>query len=147
MTGDSSDRERPGSERDDRDVTAAIEREGEGRILGLVDDFAVNSSHIVEVDGASIAVIRTEDGFYAVRNKCPHQGGPVGEGRVSCSFRLGEGGTDVSDLEVDCDRLVISCPWHGWPFDLDTGVHVTEPEYSIPTYDVVVEDGSIYLDL
>lgn len=158
MTGDGNDSERRASEEDnengagpiehDEDEAGPIEHdEARGILVGHEEDFAVGTSHTFDVDGQSIAVIRTENGFYAVRNECPHQGGPVGEGRVSCSFHLGEGGTGVSDLEVDPDRLVISCPWHGWPFDLETGVHVTEPEYGIPTYDVRVEDGSVYLEL
>lgn len=111
------------------------------------DEFPVGSHKIVEAGGTDIAVIHTEEGFYAVRNNCPHQGGPVGEGQVSCSFRMQEGGTSVSDLEVDCETMVVSCPWHGWPFNLETGQHVTEPEYSIPTYDVYTENGSIYVEL
>jgi nitrite reductase/ring-hydroxylating ferredoxin subunit len=110
-------------------------------------DFDVGDTRVVQVKGREVAVVRTDDGYYGIGNTCPHQGGPVGEGQVGCSFRMNDGGRGVADLAVDRDTMVVACPWHGWPFELETGRHVTDPEYTVPTYDVVVDDGGVYLEV
>ena len=48
-----------------------------------------------------LALFHLDDGFFALENMCPHQGGPVGEGTI--------------------DDGVVTCPWHGWCFDIRTG--------------------------
>ena len=75
--------------------------------------------------GDTTAAVTHYDGEYAaLDNNCPHQGGPLGQGRV----------------EDDC----VYCPWHGWQFDVETGEHV-QGEDTVGTYDVVVEDDGIFV--
>lgn len=45
----------------------------------------------------------------------------------------------------DEDQCIISCPWHGWSYELDTGEHLGNDEVVLPTYEVVVEDGVVYV--
>ncbi|KAB1190431.1 Rieske 2Fe-2S domain-containing protein [Haloferax sp. MBLA0076] len=108
-------------------------------------DFGEGERRIVSLPHGDVAVIHTDKGYRALSNRCPHQDGPVGEGLVSKSLRLCPGGTGVSDLGVDPDRPVVSCPWHGWQFFLEDGRHVSDPQYRIPTFDVVVRDGDVFV--
>ena len=92
--------------------------------VASLDELDQGDSSVVDVDGEQIALFRLEDGYYALSNVCPHQGGPLGQGRV----------------EDDC----VYCPWHGWQFDVETGEHV-QGEDIVGTYDVVVEDDGIFV--
>lgn len=44
------------------------------------------------------------------------------------------------------DEHVAVCPWHGWTYDLRTGLHTGDDSVSLPTFDVVVEDGVVYVE-
>jgi len=55
----------------------------------------------------SMALTHIDGDYYAMENRCPHQGGPLGEGSI-------ESGKDGS--------CMLRCPWHGWDFDPKTGL-------------------------
>ncbi len=57
----------------------------------------------VIVDGRALAVARTAEGYGVLDNRCPHQGGPLGDG------------------EIDLDTGYLLCPWHGYEYDPVTG--------------------------
>ena len=98
---------------------------------------------IVDVKGREIAVFRVDDEYFALSNYCVHQGGPACEGLLS-------GGLSVDErmgLDYDFENRIVACPWHGWEFDVETGHHLARPKYRLPTYEVVVRDGAVYLDV
>ena len=97
---------------------------------------------IVQIGGIEVAVFRIDEDYHALANFCPHQSGPLCEGK-----RLGElrGAKDGWQLEYDDDTDVIACPWHGWRFEIDTGESLETDKYKIPRYDVEVEDGKIFI--
>ena len=68
--------------------------------IGKVEDFGPGV-RAVTAGERQLAVVRTEDGWHVLDGRCPHQGGPLGEGTV-------------------CDGS-LRCPWHGFDFDLETG--------------------------
>lgn len=72
--------------------------------VGMVNEWQVGQLRSVEAKGVSIVVARTESGFCAVVNRCPHMGFPLGGGR----------------LQGD----VIVCPWHNSKFNMCTGENV-----------------------
>jgi 3-phenylpropionate/trans-cinnamate dioxygenase ferredoxin subunit len=86
-----------------------------------------------------VAVFNVGGRLYAVRNRCPHHGGPLCHGRI--------GGTRVPSESLKyewgmVDR-VLTCPWHGWQFDLETGATLFDPATSVPVYRVAVEYDEI----
>lgn len=106
-------------------------------------DFDDTDRIVTEVSGREIAVFQLDGTFHALANYCVHQGGPVCEGMVSGTLTVdGE-----RALDYESENLVVACPWHGWEFDIETGNHLARPKYRLPTYDVVVRDGRVYLDL
>ena len=68
--------------------------------------------------------------YAALDNRCPHQGGPLGMG----------------ELDETADACYVTCPWHGWQFDIRTGAHRTSPLQHV-TLPVKIEDGAVFVDL
>ena len=97
---------------------------------------------LVEVDGKEIAVFNVDGEYYALLNYCVHQGGPLCEGGTSGTLTEdGEG-----RLRYERKGEIVTCPWHAWEFDITTGEHLARPEkYRVPTYDVVVRDGDLFV--
>lgn len=108
------------------------------------DALIEHTSILTEIDGVEIAVFHDSGDFYAVLNHCVHQGGPVCEGRID-GYLTAEQTDGEWDVVFNHDHRVIACPWHGWEFDVETGEHIALPQYSLPTYDVVVTDGDVYV--
>lgn len=114
--------------------------------VGPASDFEDGDAEIVEVGRAEVGVVRADGEFYAIRNQCPHDGGPVCKGNVHKEL-IGEfKGTGERVDQQYSDTDIISCPWHGWSFELETGVHIGDDRIRVPTYDVVVDDGIVYVD-
>jgi nitrite reductase/ring-hydroxylating ferredoxin subunit len=86
-------------------------------VVAPLSSFHDGERRIVEVGGRSIGVFRVAERFYGIRNRCPHQGGPLCLGRV-----LGDAMSDgPGEARVSGETLRIACPWHGWEYDLDSG--------------------------
>ena len=95
---------------------------------------------IVEVAGRSIGIFRIDDRYYALRNRCPHNGGPLCQG--SPVFSLIEA-RRPGDYRVDADRKFVVCPWHGWEYDIATGQSYFDPVGSrVRAYAVSVVSGA-----
>lgn len=77
----------------------------------------------VTVGDRAVAVINVGGTFHAVDNRCPHRGGPLGQGFV--------------------EGAQVSCPWHNYTFDVTTGENVVSAELKIECYEVKVEDGQV----
>jgi nitrite reductase/ring-hydroxylating ferredoxin subunit len=86
-------------------------------VVAPLRSFPSGERRIVEVGGRSIGVFRIGAGFYGIRNRCPHQGGPLCLGHL-----LGDAVADApGSARLSADPLRIACPWHGWEYDLDSG--------------------------
>ena len=98
---------------------------------------------VVNIRGKEIAIFNSDGDFHAVANFCPHQYGPLCEGMLSGTLETN------SDLELvyEHENKIISCPWHGWEFDVESGAHLGQTKKRVPTYDVKTKDGVIYLQV
>ena len=93
-----------------------------------LEDIPVLGSRVVDTDDKQVAVFRTaDDQVFAIRNACPHKGGPLSEGIVH--------GTSVT------------CPLHNWKIDLASGNALAPDEGCANTFPVKIEDGKVYLSL
>jgi len=92
------------------------------RIAGTND---VKPGHgiVTEVNGKTLAVFNVDGTYHVTDNDCVHRGGPLGEG--------------------DLEGHVVSCPWHGWQFDVTTGECVKNPSAKVNVYQVTVEGTDI----
>jgi nitrite reductase/ring-hydroxylating ferredoxin subunit len=86
-------------------------------VVSTVKDFPDGERRMVEVNGRSVGVFRRGNSFYALRNQCPHQGGPLCIGAIA-AWPVSSGPGDVG---MDESVMLLACPWHGWEYDLATG--------------------------
>jgi nitrite reductase/ring-hydroxylating ferredoxin subunit len=97
---------------------------------------------LVRVEDREICVMRVNDELFAIRNGCPHQDAPLCKGAIRRSITA-EG---VGEMFREAARPIITCPWHGWAFDLRSGVSVTGAVGRVRCYDVVVQDGRVLIE-
>ncbi|HVR41554.1 MAG TPA: Rieske 2Fe-2S domain-containing protein [Thermoanaerobaculia bacterium] len=95
--------------------------------IAKIEDIPVGRVRSFNVDGKTIAVYHTSDGFFATDNTCPHRGGPLAEG-------------DLMGNEI-------VCPWHLWGFDVRSGACTGNPEIAIVTHDVTIADDRVLVNL
>jgi nitrite reductase/ring-hydroxylating ferredoxin subunit len=110
-------------------------------VVGKVSDFGNGDRKIIDVNGKSIGVFRIDDEFYAIRNRCPHQFGPLCVGTLA-QRAVSDG---PGDVRMDDGPPLIACPWHGWEYDLATGQSFMGPGHgsmAALSYDVSVLPGS-----
>ena len=88
-----------------------------------VGDLRSGEGKLVVVRDKPMALFNVDGAFCAINYICPHMGGPLGEGKLS--------GT------------VVTCPWHGWTFDVRSGLADHPGGHSVSAYEVVVEGDEI----
>jgi nitrite reductase/ring-hydroxylating ferredoxin subunit len=106
-------------------------------VVAPLDEFPPDSRRIVRVGGREIGVFRVGERFYAVRNRCPHQGAPVCVGRVSPRIMSGRPG----EFALDGGAPLLVCPWHGWQYDLASGQSYSPGDPRVKSYGVSVASG------
>jgi nitrite reductase/ring-hydroxylating ferredoxin subunit len=94
---------------------------------GKTSDIAPGTIKEVNVAGKTIAVANVGGKFYAISNTCLHRGGPLGQGTM--------------------DLNVVTCPWHGWQFDVTTGKVAQNPSVGVACYPVEVQEEEFLVDL
>ena len=90
---------------------------------------ALEPGRIIDIiiGGTSIAVANVDGAFHAIASACPHADGPLGEGHV--------------------EGCTVTCPYHGWRFDLATGECSTVPGKRVRTYPVQVVGDAVCVQL
>ena len=95
--------------------------------LAGVDEIPEGSGKELTAGGRVVALFRVEDNFYALDGVCPHAGGPLGNGTL-----------------IGC---VVTCPWHGWQFDVSTGQHSLNANIVHTRFSVKVENNGVYVEI
>ena len=107
-------------------------------VVCRVEEFPEGERKIVKAGPRSIGVFNVEGEYFAIRNRCPHQGGPLCLGRLS-PWAVATGPGQVS---MSGPPRLVACPWHGWEYDLETGQSFMGPgQTRVKSYDVSVERG------
>jgi len=121
---------------DSRRESAPAESEGQRGLMsaapgdGFIDACAVadipeNRARIVCLSGERVAVFKYGGRISAVSNVCQHQNGPLGEGKIV--------------------HGCITCPWHGYQYQPDTGASPPPFAEKVPTFNVRVRDGRVFV--
>jgi nitrite reductase/ring-hydroxylating ferredoxin subunit len=111
--------------------------------VGRESDFEHAVPRIFTIAGKEVGVVRWGERFFAMRNHCPDQGGPLCAGPVRLPFAADPSGEHV-DLSFQEGRPVIACPWHHYEFDLQTGHEVRGGRRAV-MYKVEVTGGKVYV--
>jgi nitrite reductase/ring-hydroxylating ferredoxin subunit len=97
------------------------------RRVGRADEVPEGRGHCVRVGELEVGLFRVEGRIYAMENRCPHADAPLHEGELR--------------------GAVVTCPGHGWEFDVRTGWNPDHPDgWPIPCFEVQVKDGEVWVD-
>jgi nitrite reductase/ring-hydroxylating ferredoxin subunit len=108
-------------------------------VVARVDEIPLNGSKVVTIAKRSIGVFHLESGYYAIRNRCPHQGGPLCLGRQVGTVESEQPG----EYNFKPDPVIIRCPWHQWEFDVRTGQSWFDPtKIRVRAYDAYLAPGA-----
>ncbi len=107
-----------------------------GHVIGRAAELPPGERRIVTLRGISIGVFNVHGEYYALHNRCAHQGGPVCLGDIV--------GLATSPTPGQCEWTregeILRCPWHRWEFDIKTGLALVDPaRVRVKSYHVTVE--------
>src|SRR4051812_47403026 len=113
-----------------RRVARPVEPPGAACMPGFVkmatlDEIPRGESKEVEHDGRIYAIFNVEGTIHAIDGICPHQGGPLADGPL--------------------EGTLVTCPWHGWQFDVCTGKTPLGSRIKQAVYEVKVEGQDILI--
>ena len=91
--------------------------------LARLDELPPGGSVEVEHGGRIFALFNLDGAIHAIDGICPHQGGPLAEG-----MRRGP---------------IVTCPWHGWQFDVRDGQSTTFTRVRQPVYEVRIDGNDV----
>lgn len=91
------------------------------------DEIPTGTIREVRLGQRTIAVANVDGRFYAIDNTCLHRAGPLGKGKLAGS--------------------VVTCPWHGWTYEVTTGRVTFNPSMEVATYAVEERGEEIWVDL
>ncbi len=109
-------------------------------VAASATEIPAGARKIVTLGGRSIGVFNVAGVYYAVRNRCPHQGGPLCLGALTNLTRPRFHVDRPPEVDFDPDRKLIRCPWHAWEFDLRDGEAVFDAGVHVATYRAYVQD-------
>ena len=92
-----------------------------------VAEIPEGASAEVVANGQIFAVFNVDGNFKVLDGICPHAGGPLGKGTL--------------------DGNIVTCPWHGWQFDVANGQHCLNETLCQPSFEAKVVDGSVCIEL
>jgi nitrite reductase/ring-hydroxylating ferredoxin subunit len=81
----------------------------------------------LQLDGKVIALANVAGKLYAINNVCLHRGGPLAQGQLS--------------------GHTVTCPWHGWQYDVISGKVTMNPAVGVETYKVEIRGEDVYVDV
>jgi nitrite reductase (NADH) small subunit len=91
------------------------------------DEIPAGTVREFQLDGKTLAIANVNGQFVAIDNTCLHRGGPLGEGTLS--------------------GKTVTCPWHGWQYDLTTGKLVNNPTVGVACYALEVRGEDIWAEI
>ncbi len=100
---------------------------GPSEPIASVSEIPPGTAKVVEIGDMEVAVFNVDGHFYALNNECPHELGPLGEGKIRGD--------------------IVMCPWHMWAFNIKTGVAVSYPDQVAKCYNIRIEGDQIYVEL
>jgi nitrite reductase/ring-hydroxylating ferredoxin subunit len=95
--------------------------------VASIDEVPPGTGMEIAVGSRLIALFNVDGAFFAVDGICPHAGGPLADGTLCGS--------------------IVTCPWHGWQFDVATGRHCLNERLQQFVYPVSVEGGEVFVDV
>lgn len=96
-------------------------------LAAKASDVAPGTIREAKVGSTTVALANVGGTFYAISNTCLHRGGPLGQGPL--------------------EGKIVTCPWHGWQFDVTTGKANMNPNAGVACYATEVRGDEVYVDV
>lgn len=133
-------------------------------IVARVGEIPPGAAKQVTIQGREIGVFHVNGEYFALLNRCPHEGAPLCRGKLASLVTADQPG----EFRVSRQGEMLKCPWHGWEFDIRTGqswcdptktyvrsygvsvvpgAELVEGPYVAETFPVVVEDSYVLVEL
>jgi pyruvate oxidase len=96
------------------------------KVLEDKNELVENRVMTVDAGHTQVCLTHFNGTFNALTNKCPHQGGPLGEGSI--------------------EKGLLRCPWHGWDFD-PCGGNSDGFNDGLKTYELKIEGDAIFVGM
>ena len=90
------------------------------------DEIPTGAIREFQVNGRTLALANVDGKFYAINNTCLHRGGPLGQGELQ--------------------GKVVTCPWHGWQYDVTSGKVSANPSVGVDCYAIEMRGDDIFVD-
>ena len=90
-------------------------------------DLKPGECKVIELGAKTLALFNVDGTFYVLDNTCLHRGGPLGEGEL--------------------EGPIVTCPWHGWRWDVTTGANTNNPAVKVACFPVKVEGTSVFVEV
>jgi nitrite reductase (NADH) small subunit len=95
--------------------------------VASVDEIPPGTGKELAAGGRVVALYNVDGDFCSLDGVCPHAGGPLGQGTLNGN--------------------IVTCPWHGWQFDVSTGQHCLNAGIVHAKFAVKVENDDIYVEI
>lgn len=104
-------------------------------IVATAKEIPEGGRKLVTIGNRPIAVFHTNGEYFALYDKCPHEGGSLCAGKLTGLVQSDGPG----DYRLERKGEIVRCPWHGWEFDLRTGQSYCDPRrFRVRSYDAGV---------
>jgi nitrite reductase/ring-hydroxylating ferredoxin subunit len=111
----------------------------ERHVVAKVAELPPGSRRLVTIRGREVVVFNVEGEYFALLDRCPHQGGSLSRGKLTGLVEAIEPGR----VRYSRRGEIIRCPWHGWEFDLRTGRSWCDPaRLRVKSYAATTMPGS-----
>jgi 3-phenylpropionate/trans-cinnamate dioxygenase ferredoxin subunit len=108
------------------------------QVVARAIDVAPGQCKIVTVNGREIGVFNLNGEYFALANRCPHEGGPLCQGHIIPLIQSDRPG----QYRLTRHKEFLRCPWHGWEFEIRTGQSWCDPKSTrARQFEVKVESG------
>jgi len=92
-----------------------------------IDELPPGTIRELQIEGKAVALANVAGKFYAINNTCLHRAGPLGQGAL--------------------EGKIVTCPWHGWQYDVTNGRAVQNPAVGVDCYPVEVRGHDLFVDV
>jgi nitrite reductase/ring-hydroxylating ferredoxin subunit len=91
--------------------------------VASVSEITIGTGKPIEIGQQTVALFNVDGKFHCIHNTCKHRGGPLGEG--------------------DLEGTTVTCPWHGFQYDVTSGKCLTNPSIQVATFPVQIDGSDI----
>jgi nitrite reductase (NADH) small subunit len=91
------------------------------------EDIPAGTIREFQVNGTTVAIANVDGKLFAINNTCLHRGGPLGEGELA--------------------GKVVTCPWHGWQYDVTTGKTLANPTVGVECYPLEIKGDDVWVEV